>query len=260
MKAPVIDIEGKEIKEITLPPCFSAEIRPDLIHKVFWAIQKRQMQPYGAYVLAGKEVAASGKQRHARRRWKSLYGRGISRIPRKTLMRRGEQFYWVGAFIPGTVGGREAHPPKPIKKQAKINKKENRKAINSAIAASASKEILEKKYPKLKIEKLPLVIDSSVLNKKPKEIVALIEKLIGIKIKKEKKIRAGKGKRRGRRYKGSAKVLLVTASDENARLANYGIDVAKTNQLNILLLAPGGTPGRIIVWTEKAIKELERRK
>lgn len=262
MKTHIINIEGKEIKEISLPDCFETEIRPDLIHKVFWAVQKRQMQLYGAYILAGKEVSASGKQSHARRKWKTLYGKGISRVPRKTLSHRGTQFHWIGAFIPGTVGGRGAHPPKPLRAYIKINSKENRKAINSAIAASVSQDILKKKYPHAKTHgKLPIVIDSKILEGRAKEIIALLEKLAAVEIKKETKVRAGKGKRRGRKYKGSIKVLLVAGKDENVKkLNNYGIDIARTNQLNILLLAPGGTPGRIVVWTDKAIEEIETKK
>ena len=137
MKSHIISIEGKESREISLPECFNSHVREDLIHKVFLAVQKRQQQPYGAYILAGKTVSASGKQSHARRKWKTLYGKGMSRVPRKTMSHRGEQFYWVGAFIPGTVKGREAHPPKPLSAEIEINKKENRKAIDSAIAASA---------------------------------------------------------------------------------------------------------------------------
>ncbi|MEM4152923.1 MAG: 50S ribosomal protein L4 [Candidatus Pacearchaeota archaeon] len=261
MKAQVLNIEGKKIKEIELPKCFEEEIRPDLIYKVFWTIQKRQQQPYGSYILAGKEVAASGKQRHRRRKWKTLYGKGISRIPRKTLSHRGEQFYWIGAFIPGTVGGREAHPPKPIKRKIKINKKEKQKALFSAIAASSIKDIIEKKYPKIKLKtELPVVISSEVIDRKAKEIINLFENLFGIKLKKNKKIRAGKGKKRGRKYKGSNKVLLVISKDEKVRIKKYGVDVVKTNQLNILNMAPGGIPGRLVVWTEKAINELNKLK
>ena len=47
---------------------------------------------------------------------------------------------WVGAFAPGTVGGRRAHPPKSEKIWSKkINKKENAKAIRSAISATLLK-------------------------------------------------------------------------------------------------------------------------
>ena len=35
-----------------------------------------------------------------------------------------------------------------------------------------------------------------------------------------------------------------------------GVDVATVEELNVLLLAPGGHPGRLTVWTESAIKKL----
>lgn len=239
MKTKVINIDGKGTREISLPLCFEEKIRKDLIHKVFWAMQKRQKQPYGAYILAGKEVSASGKQSHARRKWKTLYGKGISRVPRKTLSHRGEQFYWIGAFIPGTVGGREAHPPKVLKAKIKLNKKENRKAINSALAASASVEILRKKYPNIQLNtELPIVLDSKILEENAKKIKTLLENVLAIELKK-------------------AKPLLVLGKEENAnKLKNYGIQLTNVSQLNILQLAPGGTPGRIVLWTTKAIEQL----
>ena len=256
-KAVVIGIEGKKVKEINLPSSFKAKIREDIIHKVFEATKKQQ--PYATYKLAGKEVSASGKQSHRRRKYKTLYGSGVSRIPRKILTRRGERFYWQGAFISGTVGGMAAHPPKGKRKKLKINKKEKRIAIKGAIAATTSKKILEKKYPKLKITcKLPVILESSVLEQKTKDIIRLISKIFGIKIGPVKKVRAGKGKRRGRKYKKIKRVLFVTSTKENVKkLKNFGIDIAQVSQLNISILASGGTPGKIVVWTEKAIEDLK---
>jgi len=254
MKTDVINSENKKVREIELPSCFETNIREDLIKKVFAA--SRRIQPYGAYILAGKKFSSS-KQSHRRHIYKSLYGRGGSRVPRKTMSRRGSNFYWVGTFIPGTVKGRAAHPPKAVRQEPKINKKEKKFAVMSAIAATASKEALEKKYKKININaKLPVVIDSSVLNSKPKEIINAVEKYFGI-IKNKKKVRAGKGKNRGRKYKPSRKILLVTGKDEKAeKLKNFGFDIAKSKQLNINNLAPGGIPGRLAIWTEKAIEEL----
>ncbi len=255
-KIAIIGIEGKKIKEITLPKIFNSEIREDIIHKVFETTKKQQ--PYGTYVLAGKDVAASGKQSHRRHKYKTLYGHGISRIPRKVLTRRGERFFWRGAFIPSTVGGMRAHPPRAIRRQKKINKKERKIAIDGAIAATASKKMIEKKYSKLKISVgLPIIIDSSTLEQKNKDSIRLLSQTLGIKIKPIKKIRPGKGKLRGRKYKKTRKILLITANDENAtKLKNFGLDINKVNQLNILNLAPGGISGRITIWTEKAIKDI----
>ncbi len=258
MKVPVLNFENKKVKQIELPACFNAVIRPDIIHKVFWASQKPQL--YGSYILAGKQVSASGKQSHRRHKYKTLYGHGISRVPRKVMTRRGERFYWIGAFAPGTVKGRAAHPPKPIKRARKINKKEKQIALKSAITATSSRKILEEKYKKFKVKiDLPIVVESSVIEKSAKEISKFLLKLLNIQ-KEIKKIRAGKGKRRGRKYK-KTKILLVTSVKEDVKkLKNFGFDIVKTNQLNITLLAPGGTPGRIIIWTEKAIGELGNKK
>jgi len=247
-------------KKIELPSCFSTPVRLDLIREAFRTEQINKAQPYGTYPLAGKK--GSGKVRHRRHKYKTLYGMGISRIPRTILTRRGERFYFKGAFIPGTVGGRAAHPPKAVKKRLKMNKKVKKLALDGAIAATASLELIKKRYKKignLERLKLPLIIDSSMLEKKPKEIIAFLEKMLGFTIKREKKVRAGKGKMRGRCYKKRCKVLLVGASSENVkRLRNY-IDVAQTNHLNLSIIAPGGTPGRIIVWTTKAIEELKKK-
>ncbi|MCL6500872.1 MAG: hypothetical protein K6T16_02460, partial [Candidatus Pacearchaeota archaeon] len=102
-KVKIIGSDGQWGKEIELPEVFSKNIREDILHKVYEAT--KTWQPYGAYVLAGKEVSASSKESHRRRKYKTLYGAGISRIPRKIHSRRGEHFYWRGAYIPGTVGG-----------------------------------------------------------------------------------------------------------------------------------------------------------
>ena len=257
MKVPILNFEMQKTKEIELPSCFTSRVRADIIHKIFEASKKQQ--PYSSYILAGKEASASGKQRHRRHKYKTLYGLGVSRVPRKVLTRRGERFYWRGAFIPGTVGGRAAHPPKTAKRELKVNKKEKKLALNSAIAATASPDVLEKKYKlKLKQIKLPIIIESSIIEKKAKEIVAFISKLLGIKVKEEKKVRAGKGKRRGRKYKKSVKVLVVTAPREKLKVKSFGLDMVNVKQLSISLLAPGGTPGRIVIWTENAINEMKK--
>jgi large subunit ribosomal protein L4e len=258
-----IDIMGndeKKIKDIELPSIFNSPIRKDIIIKVYECAKKQQ--PYGAYIIAGKQAAASSKQSHRRHKYKTLYGHGISRIPRKVMTRRGETFFWRGAFISGTVGGMAAHPPKPIKRKLKINNKERKLAISGAIAATASKEFIEKKYKIIKTPSiLPIIIDSSILNQKPKDIIKLFSELINKKITSKRKVRAGKGKMRGRKYKKISKILLIISNEEKEKvrkLKNYSLDISQINQLNISILAPGGEPGRITIWTEKAIEGLRK--
>ena len=110
MKGYVLDINGKKLRTIDLHSCFSKKIREDIIAKVLEV--KKNKQPYAPSPVAGKQHSASGKIRHRRHVWKSGYGKGISRIPRKIISRRGSQFNWIGAEIASTVGGRRAHPPK----------------------------------------------------------------------------------------------------------------------------------------------------
>ena len=71
---------------------------------------------------------------------------------------------------------------------------------------------------------------------------------------KEKKVRHGQGKLRGRKYKSNAGLLFVIASDE--KMNRSGVDVVKVAALGVSDLAPNGEPGRFAVYSEKAIKEI----
>src|SRR3989344_1430914 len=133
MKAAILDSTNNKIGEIKLPSQFEEEYRPDLIHRAVLAIQSHKRQGYAASETAGKR--ASAKLSRRRRDYRGSYGIGISRVPRKIMTRRGTRMNWVGAFAPGTVGGRRAHPPKSEKIWwKKINKKEKAKAISRAVA------------------------------------------------------------------------------------------------------------------------------
>ena len=135
MDLAVYGITKVEVNRKKLPEQFSELIRPDLIERAVFAIQSHKKQPYGASPEAGKRHSARISRR--RHKYKTSYGHGISRVPRKIMSHRGERFNWVGALAPGTVGGRRAHPPKAEKiVDQKINKKERKKAIRSALAAT----------------------------------------------------------------------------------------------------------------------------
>ena len=107
-----------------------------------------------------------------------MYGHGISRTPRKILSRRGTQFNWQGALVPNTVGGRRAHPPKAEKNwQEKINKKERRKAIRSAMAATVNKELVAERGHVVP-DNYPFVLESGLeLLDKTKQIVDALKRL-----------------------------------------------------------------------------------
>jgi large subunit ribosomal protein L4e len=263
MKAEILDISGKKAGTIELPDSFSRSIREDLIQAV--AEAKKHRQPYAPYFMAGRQHSASGRIVHRRHVWRSGYGRGGSRIPRKTMSRRGSQFNWIGAEIPFAVGGRRAHPPKieSMTKRKKVNKKEMRMALESALSATADGKIVSEKYERLRghnISGLPFVVEGKIASLKTKEFISSLRKILGEKLfsvaMKVKSIRSGKGKRRGRVCKSSAGALVVLGNGEKMR-ANV-LDSKNAGNLSVADLAAGG-PGRLTIYTEKAIKDLSEK-
>ena len=260
MKTNILDINGKKTKTIDLPSCFSADLREDIVSKVLEI--KKRMQPYSPSPVAGKQHSASGIIVHRRKVWKSGYGRGISRIPRKIMSRKGSQFNWVGAEVSNTRGGRRPHPPKILSMLnfGKINKKEIKIALYSAISATANSKELSKKYSRLKdkkIENLPFVVENKFSSLKIKNLLLSVEKIVGKDLfeiaTRKRSVRSGIGKLRGRKYKRNAGLLIVTGNKD--KLKTSALDISKVKDLGINDLARGGQ-GRLVVYTESAIKDL----
>ncbi|MCX8147184.1 MAG: 50S ribosomal protein L4 [Candidatus Woesearchaeota archaeon] len=258
MKLEVLSISKTSIGKKELPMQFYEQLRPDLVKRAVEALQLNRRQPYGAKPTAGKRHAVEISKR--RRDYKTCYGHGISRIPRKVLARRGSQMFWVGAFAPGTVGGRRAHPPKAEKIwERKINKKENRKAIRSAIAATIVKNIVEKRGH-IVPNNYPFIVESKIESiNKTKAARTILERL-GFKEELErtekKKVRAGKGKLRGRMYRKKKGLLIVVSKDCPLIYSAKnipGVDVVEVRGLNAEILAPGANIGRMTIFTEAAI-------
>jgi large subunit ribosomal protein L4e len=263
MKTKILDINGKEKGSIELPKFFSELIREDIVAKVLEAVKVKQ--PYSPSPVAGKQNSASGNLQHRRSVWKTMQGKGISRVPRKIMTRRGSQFNWVGAEIPSARGGRRAHPPKieSMINTKKINKKEMEIAIKSALSATANEKLVSEKYERLngkKISGLPLIVEQKMLSLKAKEFISSLKKVLGedlfeVAIKK-KKVRSGIGKLRGRKYKSNAGLLLVVGEKE--KIKTNAVEVTSAKRLNITDLANGGV-GRLTLYTEEAIKNLGER-
>ncbi|MBT4376362.1 50S ribosomal protein L4 [archaeon] len=258
--ANLLSVDGKKKSTINLPKCFSEIVRESLIQKIIEA--KKVTQPYGPSPVAGNQYSASGVLKHHRKVWKSQYGRGMSRIPRKTMSRKGSQFNWVGATVPNTRGGRRAHPPKSMSmiNNARVNKRELRLAIISAISASANAKYLIKRYDTLKgqkIENVPFVVESKLVSLKTKDLIKSLQNILGnlfYLAEKKKSIRNGIGKLRGRKYKKNLGLLIVLGNDEKLKSSLF--DVQTVGKLGINDLANGGA-GRLVVYTEKAIKDLQ---
>jgi len=248
MKAQVKTIDGGVAKEIELPALFSEEYRPDLIRKAVLALQSTRRQPHGAYPFAGICSSAVG--------WGS--GRGASHVPR---LKNGSR----AAKVPQAKGGREAHPPVVAKVLIKeINQKEKQKAFRSAVAASICGDLLKGRGHTFE-GPVPVVFEDKFESLDRTQDVVSALTSVGIygdieRAKESRKVRAGRGKMRGRRYKQRKSLLIVTGSAELRAARNLaGVDVVTVDQLNVEHLAPGMLAGRLTVWTEHALIRLEER-
>jgi len=255
-QVPVYGLDGSKKDSVILPIIFNIKPRKDIIRRSIISIQINKKQKQGRDLLAGKRNTAIT--------WGAGYG--VSRTPK----RKGSGYPTSrhGAFTPETKGGRIAHPPKIQKKLIKkVNIKEKKLAIISAISATGMIKIVKERGHKIeKIPTLPLVIDDKIQAiKKTKEIKSIFEKL-GLyddilKSKNSKKIRAGKGKRRSRKYKIRKSVLIIIKEDFGIiRAARNlpGVDIININKLNCEHLAPGARLGRLTLWTQSAFNSLNK--
>jgi large subunit ribosomal protein L4e len=245
MKAQVKSLEGGITKDIELPEIFSEDYRPDLIKKAVMALQSTRRQPHGTYPFAGICSSAVG--------WGS--GRGSSHVPR---IKNGSR----AAKVPQAKGGREAHPPKVAKVLIKeINQKEKQKAFRSAVAASISAELIKGRGHTF-VGAVPIVFEDKFETLGRTQDVITVLTTAGIysdieRSKDSKKVKAGRGKMRGRRFKQRKSLLIVTADKPLLAARNLsGVDVVTVDQLNVEHLAPGMLAGRLTVWTESALTRL----
>ena len=261
----IITPKGEKTGSIKLPSQFSEPIRTDLIQRAVDTYWDSQRQPYGADPEAGKKQITWMSKR--RRDYKATYGKGQSRVPRKTLAHRGTWFHHVAAFAPGTVGGRGAHPPTAKKLFGKkLNTQERRKALRSALAATLSKELVTRRGHHLP-PTYPFILstETETLGK----TADLVTTLHTLGFEQElarsatRSIRAGRGKSRGRPYKTATSLLLVTgtpcALTKSARNIP-GVDAVDIHHLNAHLLAPGNQPGRATLYTQHAIEEIAQKR
>lgn len=247
-KVNVYGIDGKVKSSVDLPDIFQTAYRPDIIRKSFNVLHSNKRQPYGADPYAGTKHATASVGK----------GRGMSRVPR---LSQGRQ----AALAPCVVGGRRAHPPKAERNwKEKINKKERDLARNSALAATANKElVVDRGHNFDEKVTVPVVIDDKFESiKKTKDIIETFEK-IGIyddilRSANGKHIRAGRGKARGRKYRIPKSVLVVSTKKDIEKSSRNlpGVDIVQPNTLNIEHLAPGGDAGRLTVFTQSALKEI----
>ncbi len=259
MKAQVIGMDGKRSGDVEVPSVFGAELRPDLVKRMFWLVGSHHLQPKGRDPMAGERTTA---ETHS-----PPTGTGRSRIPRV----KGERYSRGGMAggVASVVKGRLPHPPRSEKViHLGVNKKENRLATESAIAYTANLDAVKARGHKVGAISLPLVVADDIETvEKTGELVSFLEK-VDLKAELQRvdshvKRTSGKRRLRGRGYRTGAGPLIVVTSDRGVGKAAGGIPgvgVTRVESLSVLDLAPGGVPGRLTLWTESALSALEGRR
>jgi large subunit ribosomal protein L4e len=268
----VYDISVKSGKNIHLPKAFETDIRTDVVRKAVRVSRANRRQAYGSKQQKGKKRPMPG-MRHSVEWWGK--GRGVSRILRKTGSK-------TGVENPHTRGGRRAHGPKVEKDWSMaMNTTERRLARNSALAATADKDIVSTRGHRFhdEIDTLPLIIgdykevrdegeesmdiETFSLEHPTRKLIAILESLgLGDDLQRARdgrKVRAGKGTMRGRRHRTPKSVLMVVSQKSGLAMAGRnipGVDVVSVRDLAAEDLAPGGDVGRLTVFTKKAVEEL----
>lgn len=246
------EVTGAQIK---LPAVFRAPIRPDVVNFIHDQVRKNKRQAFAVSTEAGHQTSAES--------WGT--GRAVARIPR--VRGGGTHRSGQGAFGNMCRGGRMFAPTKTWRRwHRKVNVAQKRYAVCSAIAASGVPAlVMARGHAIERIPEVPLVVSEKVEEfKKTKEAATLLRRFHAWadieKVYNSKRYRAGKGKRRNRRYKQKLGPLVIYNQDNGIVQAFRnipGVDFCQIDRLNLLKLAPGGHLGRFCIWTEGAFRKLD---
>jgi large subunit ribosomal protein L4e len=262
---PTVSIIGKDGAPTgathAIPAVFTAPIRPDIVQQVHTGMAKNKRQPYSVSEKAGHQTSAES--------WGT--GRAVARIPR--VSGGGTHRAGQAAFGNMCRSGRMFAPTKVWRRwHVKVNQGQKRYAVCSALAASAAAPLLlARGHQIMSIPEVPLVVDSELFEGAAFARTAAslgLLKAVGAgpdleRVKGSKKLRAGKGKLRGRRHRQRRGPLVVYDAEVDGKelvkgFRNIpGVETCPVDALNLLQLAPGGHLGRFIVWTSAAIKQLD---
>jgi len=252
-----LTLTGDKDGEIELPLVFSTPFRRELIHKAWTNLNSHKFQRQGRHPTAGMDVVADTNNPPT--------GQGISRIARMRGGGGGRQ--GQAGEVASIRGGRQAHPPNVNKViYKKLNKKENRLALCSAIAATASKEQIQSRGHKVDdIESFPIVVSNDLESiSKASEITKILESLKlskDVDRLKSRKPRTGQSSLRGRSKKIGKSVLFVTKDATKISKACGsipGVEARSIKDLSVLDLSPGSDPIRLTVYSKGAIEEIAK--
>merc|ERR1719337_655902 len=187
-----------------MPTALTAPLRPDLVRYIHTNVSKNKRQAYAVKDKVGYDTAAES--------WGT--GRAVARIPRAP----GGGTHRAGQAAFGNMcrGGGMFCPTKTWRRwHRRVNVTEKRHAVVTALAASALPPLVMARGHRIgEVAELPLVVsDGAESVQKTKQAIDLLKKL-GCeeeltKVVDSKKVRAGKGKMRNRRYQMRRGPLVV---------------------------------------------------
>lgn len=250
-------IRGEEDSDIELPAVFETPFRRDLIHRTYTNLNSHRFQPKGTHPTAGMDVSADSLNPPT--------GHGQSRVAR--IKGGGGGRGGQAGEVASTRGGRQAHPPNPYRRiHKKTNRKERRLALCSAIAATASRELVESRGHRTgRVAAFPIVLSDEIeAMGRTKDILGVIDALglvEDIDRLRGRKARTGKSALRGRPRKIGTSMLFVARSAARLQKAVGGlpgVEARSVSDLSVLDLAPGADPIRLVIYTRGAIKEIGR--
>lgn len=241
---------------LPLPLVFDTPIRNDLISYIYTNLAKNQQQPYATSIKAGVRPSAVS--------WGP--GRAKARVPR--VSGSGSNRNGQGAYANFCRGGHRFAPPTIQRRWFRpVPLKQRRYAIASAIAASGDSGLVTARgHVIANVNEIPVVIANTIETvTRTKDAVAVlkaaqlyadVKRVIDGKVH-----RSSKGKMRRSSFKTKRGPLIVYKTDGGIVKAFRnipGVDIQNVSRLSLYQLAPGGTLGRLVLWTEGAFEALDQ--
>jgi large subunit ribosomal protein L4e len=243
--------------KVALPEVFHTPVRLDIVRFVHDQISKNARQAHGVKSNAGMQ--------HSAESWGT--GRAVARIPR--VGGSGTSRSGQGAFGNMCRKGRMFAPLKTWRRwHRKVNLRQKRHAVASALAATAIAPLVEGRGHKIhNTPQVPLVVDDKVEGiEKTKDALAFLKKIGAMddvnRVAENRSLRPGIGKLRNKRFRVRRGPLIIYGN-ENVNLIRAvknieGVEVSNVHRLNLKQLAPGGHLGRFVIWTKSAFAALNK--
>lgn len=237
-----------------MPTVLCSPLRPDLVRYIHMNMSKNKRQAYALSPKAGYGTAAES--------WGT--GRAVARIPR--VPGGGTHRAGQAAFGNMCRGGGMFAPTKIWRRwHRRVNVTMKRHAVATALAASTIPPLVMARGHRIgDVSELPLVVSTDAEKITKTKDAAKLLNALGCqeeldKVSASRKARGGVAKLRNRKYTMRRGPLVIYEKDDGIvrSFRNIpGVDTACVDRLNLLKLAPGGTFGRFVIWTEAAFKKL----